>query len=277
MPKVLSQEAVAEYQRDGFFFPIRVMSAEDAAGYRAKLEAYETLTGGPIGSNMRHKVNVLFTWGNEIVRHPAILDVVEDVLGPNILCWSSSFFIKEAQHPGYISFHQDATYWGLDPPDVMTAWLAFTPVTLETGPVQFLPGSHKQMQIPHRDTFVDDNLLTRGQEVEVEVDESETATVLLEPGEISLHHVLLVHGSKPNTSPDRRIGLAVRYMPTHVRQQKVRDSAMLVRGVDEYGYYDMEPEPEADADDDAIAAHADAMERQVAALYSGTDHTEMKK
>lgn len=277
MPKVLSQEAVAEYQRDGFFFPIRVMSAEDAAGYRAKLEAYETLTGGPIGSNMRHKVNVLFTWGNEIVRHPAILDVVEDVLGPNILCWSSSFFIKEAQHPGYISFHQDATYWGLDPPDVMTAWLAFTPVTLETGPMQFLPGSHKQMQIPHRDTFVDDNLLTRGQEVEVEVDESETATVLLEPGEISLHHVLLVHGSKPNTSPDRRIGLAVRYMPTHVRQQKVRDSAMLVRGVDEYGYYDMEPEPEADADDDAIAAHADAMERQVAALYSGTDHTEMKK
>lgn len=277
MPKVLSQEAVAEYQRDGFFFPIRVMSAEDAAGYRAKLEAYETLTGGPIGSNMRHKVNVLFTWGNEIVRHPAILDVVEDVLGPNILCWSSSFFIKEAQHPGYISFHQDATYWGLDPPDVMTAWLAFTPVTLETGPMQFLPGSHKQMQIPHRDTFVDDNLLTRGQEVEVEVDESETATVLLEPGEISLHHVLLVHGSKPNTSPDRRIGLAVRYMPTHVRQQKVRDSAMLVRGVDEYGYYDMEPEPEADADDDAIAAHAGAMERQVAALYSGTDHTEMKK
>lgn len=277
MPKVLSQDAVAEYQRDGFFFPIRVMSAEDAAGYRAKLEAYETLTGGPIGSNMRHKVNVLFTWGNEIVRHPAILDVVEDVLGPNILCWSSSFFIKEAQHPGYISFHQDATYWGLDPPDVMTAWLAFTPVTLETGPMQFLPGSHKQMQIPHRDTFVDDNLLTRGQEVEVEVDESETATVLLEPGEISLHHVLLVHGSKPNTSPDRRIGLAVRYMPTHVRQQKVRDSAMLVRGVDEYGYYDMEPEPEADADDDAIAAHAEAMERQVAALYSGTDHTEMKK
>ncbi len=121
------------------------------------------------------------------------------------------------------------------------------------------------------DTFHRDNLLSRGQEIAVEVDESKGVDIVLQPGEISLHHIKLVHGSAPNHSADRRIGFAIRYIPTHVRQTKVRDSAMLVRGVDLHHYFDPEPRPHQDIDEAALAAHADAIDRQVKALYQGTD------
>lgn len=277
MPKLLSEDAVAQYHRDGYYFPVRVMSPEDAAGYHRQLEAYEQGTGGPIQSNMRHKVYLLFTWANELVRRPRILDAVEDVIGPDILCWNANFFIKEANDPGFVSWHQDSTYWGLDPCDVITAWVALTDAPVASGAMKFLPGSHKLEQIPHRDTFDEHNLLTRGQEVEVEVDESRAVEVPLQAGEVSLHHVRLVHGSAPNKTPNRRIGLAIRYIPPHVRQLKLRDSAMLVRGRDRLGHYDPEPEPTANVDAAALAAHADAVDRSVRALYSGTDRTVMRK
>ncbi|MEE8361691.1 MAG: phytanoyl-CoA dioxygenase family protein [Gemmatimonadales bacterium] len=276
MPKLLSPEAEAQYERDGYYFPVRVLSAEEALSYRRGLEAYEAATGGPIQSNWRHKVHLLFTWANELVRHPKILDAVEDLIGPNIICWTTNFFIKEADNPGFVSWHQDSTYWGLEPPDVITAWLAVSDAPLESGAMKFLPGSHKWEQIEHVDTYDENNLLTRGQEIAVEVDESQAVDVPLMAGEISLHHVRLVHGSHPNTTNDRRIGLSIRYIPTYVRQVKVKDSAMLVRGVDEHGNFDWEPEPQADADEAAITAHAEAMARQVATYYSGTDKTQMR-
>ena len=276
MPKILTPEALASYERNGFHFPIRVMSGAEAASYRARLENYEAASRGPISSEIKYKVNLLFTWANELVRNATVLDAVEDIIGPDILCWGAGFLIKEPGSADYVSFHQDATYWGLSPPDVVTSWLALSPVTLETGPMQFLPRSHTMRQVAHHDTYADDNMLTRGQEIEVDVDEADTVPVLLEPGEISLHHVLLVHGSGPNTSGNRRIGLAVRYVPTHVRQEKLRDSATLVRGVDDYGYFDLEPEPAADLDAEAQAAHAEALQRLAAAVYSGTDRTEME-
>ena len=276
MPKLLSPEAEAQYERDGYYVPVRVLSAEEALSYRRRLEAYEATTGGPIQNNWRHKVHLLFTWANELVRHPKILDAVEDLIGPNIICWTSNIFIKEADNPGFVSWHQDSTYWGLEPLDVITAWLALSDAPLESGAMKFLPGSHKMDQIPHRDTYDENNLLTRGQEIAVEVDESQAVDVPLMAGEISLHHIRLVHGSHPNVTNDRRIGLAIRYIPTHVRQVKVKDSAMLVRGVDAYGNFDWEPEPQADADETAITAHAEAMARQVATYYSGTDKTQMR-
>jgi ectoine hydroxylase-related dioxygenase (phytanoyl-CoA dioxygenase family) len=142
--------------------------------------------------------------------------------------------------------------------------------------MKVMPGTHTQSQIPHVDTFHQDNLLSRGQEIAVEVDESKAVDILLEPGEMSLHHIKLVHGSAPNHSADRRIGFAIRYIPTHVRQTKVRDSAMLVRGVDAYGHFDPEPRPVSDIDEAARRAHADAVARQVAALYQGTDKREFR-
>ena len=276
MPKLLSPEAVAQYERDGYYFPVRVFSAEEALSYRRRMEAYEAATGGPIQSNRRHKVHLLFTWANELIRLPKILDAVEDVIGPNIICWTTNFFIKEANSPSFVSWHQDSTYWGLEPPDVISAWLAVSDAPLESGAMKFLPGSHRWEQVKHRDTYHENNLLTRGQEIAVEVDESQAVDVPLMAGEISLHHVRLVHGSHPNATNDRRIGLSIRYIPTYVRQVKVKDSAMLVRGVDEYGNFDWEPEPQGDADEAAIAAHAEAMARQVATYYSGTDKTQMR-
>ncbi len=277
MSKVLSEAQVAAYERDGYVFPVRVMTAAEARSYRDRLEAYEAETGAPIQGNLRHKVHLLFTWANELVRHPRILDAVEDLIGPDILCWGTNFFIKEAGDPGFVSWHQDSTYWGLEPPDVVSAWFAFSDATVESGAMKFLPGSHHWEQIAHEDTFHEHNLLTRGQEIAVDVDEKAAEDVPVRAGEMSLHHVRLVHGSAPNQSADRRIALAIRYIPTRLRQVKMRDSATLVRGHDRYGHFDHEPDPGADLDDAARAAHAEAMRRQVAFLYEGTDHTEMRK
>jgi chlorinating enzyme len=276
MPKLLTSAAVEQYHRDGCYFPIRALSTDEAASHRRRLEDHERKTGAPLQGNWRHKCHLLFTWADELVHHPRILDAVEDVIGPNILCWTTNFFIKEAANPGFVSWHQDATYWGLDPDDVVTAWVAFTDATPENGYMQVIPGSHKVDQLPHVDTFHKDNLLSRGQEIAVEVDKAKAVGIALQPGEMSLHHIKLVHGSEPNRTNDRRIGLAIRYIPTYVRQTKVRDSAMLVRGVDEEHNFDPEPRPQLDLDDAALAAHADAVGRQVKALYSGTDRRQFR-
>jgi hypothetical protein len=276
MTKSLSPEAVEAYRRDGYLFPRRVLSSERAAYYRGCLEDYETGAGGPINSNYRHKVHLLFTWANELVHDPAILDAVEDVLGPDILCWTSNFFIKEANTDDYVSWHQDATYWGLSDDAVTTAWVAFSDATEESGAMKFWPGSHKKSQLTHRDTHHESNLLSRGQEIDVEVPDEEGVLAPLAAGEMSLHHVKLVHGSEPNRAADRRIGLAIRYISPHVAQLKGSDSAMLVRGSDSHGNFDPEPEPRADLDPAAIAAHHDAVNRQLNALYDGTGRTEFR-
>lgn len=273
MPKLLTPAQVTACKRDGYCAPVRVMSAAAAHQYRRALEAHEAKTGQPLQGNWRHKTHLLFTWADALVHHPAILDAVEDVIGPDILCWTTNFFIKEANSPGFVSWHQDSTYWGLEPDDVITAWVAFTEVTPENGYMQVIPGSHQIDQLPHVDTFHKDNLLSRGQEIAVEVDRSKAVGLALHAGEMSLHHIKLVHGSDANCTADRRIGLAIRYIPTYVRQTKVRDAAMRVRGTDKFQHFDYEPRPKADLDDAALAAHADSVARQVKALYSGTEKT----
>ena len=273
MPKLLPQAAVETYRRDGFYSPVRVMSAADAHNYRNALETHEAHDGRPLQGNMRHKTHLLFTWADELVHHPRVLDAVEDAIGPDILCWTTNFFIKEAHSPGFVSWHQDSTYWGLEPDEVITAWVAFTDVTPENGYMQVIPGSHKIDQLPHVDTFHKDNLLSRGQEIAVEVDKSKAVGLDLRAGEMSLHHIKLVHGSEANHTDDRRIGLAIRYIPTYVRQTKVRDAAMLVRGTDKFHNFDYEARPRGDLDQGALATHADSMARQVKALYQGTEKT----
>jgi non-heme Fe2+,alpha-ketoglutarate-dependent halogenase len=276
MPKRLSNSALEAYHRDGYYFPVPVLAPNEVAHFRRCLEQHEAATGQPLQGNFRHKAHLLFTWVDELVHHPKIVDAAEDVLGPNLLCWTSNFFIKEANSPGFVSWHQDAFYWGLSKDDVMTAWVALSPANLQSGCMKFVPGSQTQDHIQHIDTFHKDNLLSRGQEIAVKVDSEKTVDCILNPGEMSLHHVKLVHGSEPNRSNDRRIGLAIRYIPTDVCQLKVRDSATLVRGIDRYGNFDHEPRPQQDLDERALAAHADAVGRQVKALYSGTDKREFR-
>jgi non-haem Fe2+, alpha-ketoglutarate-dependent halogenase len=270
MPKLLSQAQLDRFHEEGFLAPIRVMSAVEALGYRRRLERFETTTGGPLAGDLRHKSHLLFTWLADLVRHARILDAVEDLYGPDLLCWSSSFFIKEEESPAYVSWHQDSTYWGLSRPDIVTAWVAFTSAAAANGAMQVIPGSHRWEQVPHRDTFAKHNLLTRGQEIAVEVDPAQAVRLDLEPGEMSLHHVRLVHGSPPNTSPDRRIGYAIRYLPTSVRQLEGDDSATLVRGEDRYGNFALEPTPSADLDPEMLALHKQIAERNARILYRGT-------
>ncbi len=276
MPKQLSSDALDTYRRDGYHFPVPALTALEVAHYRGCLEKHEAETGAPLQGNWRHKAHLLFTWVDELVHHPKIVDAAEDVLGPNLLCWTTNFFIKEANSPGFVSWHQDAFYWGLSKDDVMTAWVALSPANLESGCMKFLPGSQTQDHLQHVDTFHKDNLLSRGQEIAVKVEGEKTVDCILKPGEMSLHHVKVVHGSEPNRSNDRRIGLAIRYIPTDIKQLKVRDSATLVRGTDRHKNFDHEPRPRRDLSDEALAAHADAIGRQVKALYSGTDKQEFR-
>ena len=273
MGKVLSAAAIAQYERDGYFCPVPVLSGAEATAYRERLERAERELGGPLRGVYRIKPHLLFTWLADLVRHPAVLDAVEDVIGPDILCWNTSFFTKEPQSPGYVSWHQDATYWGLSEPDVVTAWVAFTDSTPANGNMRVMPGSHRAA-VPHVDTFHPDNLLSRGQEISVQVDEARAADLVLRAGEMSLHHVLIVHGSGANPSSDRRIGFAIRYIPTRVRQTAgPRDSATLVRGHDAFGHFDAEPRPQADLDPAMLAVHAEISDRQAKILYRGTDRT----
>ena len=252
-------------------FPLRAMPREAALALLTQLEAYEASTGSPIDGNLRQKVHLLFPWANTMVRDPAILDAVEAVIDPNSLCWSTSFFIKEPHDPGFVSWHQDSTYWGLEPPDIVTAWFACSDAPVQSGAMRFLPGSHTQGQIAHKDTFHEDNLLTRGQEVQVDVDEAGGVDVPLEAGEFSLHHVRLVHRPIPNASGHRRVGLAIRYIPTMVCQAKTQDSAMLVRGRDDDRNCLAEGDPASERDAAAVAAHAAVVERQMGALYQSAE------
>jgi non-heme Fe2+,alpha-ketoglutarate-dependent halogenase len=270
MLKSLTNDRIADYNRDGYAFPFRAMTAADALGYQQRMEATEAAIGGPLKSNMRQKVHLLLTWAAELVRHPVILDHVEPVIGPDILCWNTNLFIKEAHDPAFVSWHQDSTYWGLDPADVVTAWVALSDAPIASGAMKFLAGSHAS-QIPHRDTFDADNLLSRGQVAEVNVDEAHATDVPLEAGEFSLHHIRLMHGSEPNTTGDRRIGLAIRYLPTYVRPEKSANRATLVRGADNHGHFIHEPAPASDLDEAALAAHAQSMNSHIGAIYSGTD------
>jgi ectoine hydroxylase-related dioxygenase (phytanoyl-CoA dioxygenase family) len=257
-----------KYAEQGFLFPLEGLAASEAAQLMERVADLEESRPGWLFARVTKKPHLLLTWLNRLIRDPRILDPVERILGPNLLCWGASFFAKLPRDPGLVTWHQDSTYWGLSKPDVVTAWVAFTPSTVENGCMRVIPGSHTADQLPHRDTFGPNNLLTRGQEVAVEVDESKAVDVVLAPGQFSLHHVRLVHGSEPNTSDGPRIGFAIRYLPTYVRQVSGNpDSATLVRGRDEFGHFELEPAPESDFHPGAVAFHARVMEAYGKILY----------
>jgi len=261
----LSPEQVQRYRSEGALHPLPLMPDHEVAVLRDHYMAHRSVLKG----RTNQKPHLLYTWLDRLVRDPRILDAVESLHGPNLLCWGAQFFAKPTGDAAYVSWHQDATYWGLSSHDVVTAWVALTPSTAQSGCVQVVPGTHHS-QVKHEDRFDDSNLLSRGQEVAVKVDPASVVDIELQPGEMSLHHVLLFHGSNPNRASWPRVGFAIRYVPTHVRQlSPIRDSALLVRGRDDYGHFDMEQSPVADMDQAAVACHADAIDRQLRILYAG--------
>lgn len=266
----LTAEQVAFFRENGYVAPVRVLTGPEVTEARSRLERYEAANGGPIPASFRHKPHLLFPWLADLIRHPRILDAVESILGPDLLVWSSVFFIKEPHDPAYVSWHQDSTYWELSEPEVVTAWVALSPSHHENGCLRVVPGTHVLDQVEHVDTADANNMLTRGQEIAVEVDEAAAVEVPLQPGEMSLHHIRLFHNSQPNRSNERRIGYAIRYIPTRVRQNTVyRSTATLVRGTDRYSHFDPEPRPTAELAAEAVRFHADMNKQRSTLLYAG--------
>ena len=270
MPKVLSEDAIEQYHRGGYFFPVRILDDEQVAANRKRLEAFESRQSKPLEGAQRSKSHLLFKWVDDLMRDSKLLDAVEDLIGHDILCWNTIFWIKEAGSQSYVSWHQDLRYWGLDTDDLVSVWLALSPATLESGCMRVLPRSHKGDLLPHSDEYREDNLLTRGQEIAVNVDETKTVAMPLEPGEISLHNVRLAHASGPNHSIDRRIGISLHYMPTHTKQIVGEwDTAALVRGEDRFGHFTIAPRPAKDFDMAAALFHEKATDATRKILYTG--------
>lgn len=236
---MLDESTTQAYWDDGYLFPLRVMPEQQAQTYRKRLEeieqsAEEHALERPLRDYIRVHSEVVMPLAAEMALNAAVLDAVESVIGPNIMIWGAEFFIKEPNSAHRVSMHQDLTYWGFgETSNQVTAWIALSPSTVNSGCMDLVRGSHKQPILPHNDTHAADNLLSRGQEVAVEVKDHDKTHVELQAGEMSLHHGLAIHGSDPNCSDDRRIGFAIRYINPDARQRSAsREFAMLARGVD---------------------------------------------
>lgn len=236
-----------DYERDGFFLPYDVVSESDARALRDDLEAAENeLVARPDDLAMlRASPDRMLPSFDALIRHPRLLEGVRQILGPDLMVWNGGLFIKDANSPEYVTWHQDLTYWGLSDSEEVTAWFALSPATIASGCMQFIPGSHKHDIVEHQDSFAENNLLSRGQEIAVDVDESKAVNVLLKPGQASLHHGHLFHASGPNTTNDRRIGVAIRYIKPSMKQREGQKTmARLVSGEDRYGHFALTQAPD---------------------------------
>ncbi|MCY4592123.1 MAG: phytanoyl-CoA dioxygenase family protein [Alphaproteobacteria bacterium] len=269
-----AEQLANSYERDGFAFPLDVMSADEAGTVRADLEAAEAeLADDPSRLSMlRSYPDRLLPSFDAMVRKPHVVDAVSRLLGPDLMVWSSGLFIKDANSTNIVTWHQDLTYWGLDDADELTVWVALSPATVESGCMRFVPGSHRHRQVAHTDTFDANNLLSRGQEVAVEVDESDAVDIVLRPGQASMHHGHLFHSSGPNRTGNRRIGAAVRYIRPSMKQQTGdRSLVALVAGTDDFGHFTVAGSPRGRlADEDFDLCRQDTeIKRRV--LYAGAE------
>ncbi|AEI94919.1 putative phytanoyl-CoA dioxygenase family protein [Roseobacter litoralis Och 149] len=272
----LMQAQTDQYWRDGYLFPLQVMPAREATALRAELEQIEAdyLDAGlplPLSTYKRVNSHCVMPMAHRIGSDPRILDVVEGILGPDIMIYAVEFFIKEPRTNQIVSMHQDLTYWGLGAIDgLVTAWLSLSPATPASGCMDFVRGSHKNAILPHEDTFAENNLLSRGQEVQVDVADADKVPIEIHPGQISLHHGLTIHGSGPNTTDDRRIAAVIRYCTPDVKQQVAEvDYALLARGTDRHGHFASFPAPSANFAPDALAQYDKIRAAQAKAMMSG--------
>jgi Phytanoyl-CoA dioxygenase (PhyH) len=267
----LTASEIEQYRRDGYVSPVPVMSASESLGLRRQLEAVEARQGGKLEAVQRSRAYLLFKWLDQLIRDPRVLDPVEQLIGPDILLWSTIFWIKDAGSKSFVSWHQDNTYWGLSSRNVITAWFAISDASVEAGCMKVMPGSHLGATLGHEDTYDEDNMLTRGQSIRG-LDESRAAYMPLRAGEMSLHNYCLAHGSGPNLSADRRIGVSMHFMPPATKQVVGSwDCAALVRGEDRFGHFERTPVPVGDFDPAAVAFHAKAAKAMRDVLYAGAE------
>jgi ectoine hydroxylase-related dioxygenase (phytanoyl-CoA dioxygenase family) len=253
MAKTLTDAQVTHFREQGWLAPARAMDAEQAAECVARIGAYEIKMGQSANRSLKIKGHLAMPWVVELGRTPSILDAIEDLMGPDIMLFGASIFAKGGKDRAYVSWHQDSAYFGLEPHEEITAWVAFTQTTAENGALQVLPRTHLGPDLVHEETYAADNMLARGQSLQI-ADESSAVTIELAPGEFSLHHERTAHGSKQNRTAAPRVRFAFFYIPTHVRSTTGRRSATLVRGVDRYGHWDPDPLPRFDLDPVAYGA-----------------------
>ena len=248
MSKVLTQEQVARFHKDGFLFPVDVYTREEATVFHQKFAEMEKHLGYEPQKKFRIKAHLPFPWLCDIVRDPTLLDAVEDIIGPNILCWGTAFFTKKANDPRFVSWHTDSFYYGFKPAETLTAWLGFNDSTIESGCVRYIPGTHNGPSAVHEIKMHKDNLVQQGQTV-VNVPEENAVCAELKAGQVVFHHESIVHGSQPNRANHPRVGFSIHYVAPHVKETRFKGStAMLLRGEnigDNWGY---DPEPKEDYD-----------------------------
>jgi non-haem Fe2+, alpha-ketoglutarate-dependent halogenase len=236
MPKFLSNDQIREYEQDGVMFPMQILTQQETAGARDALETLRTAMGKQADSLRFRQLHFFHPWAMEMAVHPRVLDAVEDIIGPDILVHGTGLFWKLPRDPGYVPWHQDGYNAKLSERYV-TAWLALTDSSVDNGCMRVVRGSHRQGLSPHGITAVSDNIATGGLEIAREVEESAATDVILAPGEMSLHHVSMIHGSNANTSDRHRIGYAVRYVPPGTRQKLEHHPVILARGHDPFGHF----------------------------------------
>jgi ectoine hydroxylase-related dioxygenase (phytanoyl-CoA dioxygenase family) len=237
------------YDRDGYLTAVPILTESEAAAHRQALEDIEARRG-PV--HYKAKLHTVMTSPLAMATHPRVLDIVEALIGPDILLYDVTYIIKEPQTEAHVSWHQDLTYWGLSDDAQVSMWLALSAATADSGCMRMIPGSHADGVVPHEITEDDTNVLFQGQTVRG-IDESRAVMCPLRPGEASFHHGWTLHASMPNRSNDRRIGLNVQYLAAQVRQTKHDlDSAMLVRGTDRYGHFRTDIPATADFEPEAI-------------------------
>jgi len=243
------------FERDGYCFPLPALSNDEAAGLRTKFEHAERQTPTNLDQfdcfhTYSHLVIPVIS---KLALDPRITDWVSAILGQDLLLLHTSIFVKEPMTEKFVSWHQDLAYWGLDGIDEVTAWFAMTPATIDNGCMRFVAGSHNQWA-QHEDRYHPDNMLSRSQEISVNVSEKDAVEVTLDAGEISLHHGRTFHASHPNRTEDRRIGVAFRYIMPSMRQTHTKNAtAMLARGTDNYGHFELiEPPTSLFAPEDIV-------------------------
>lgn len=277
MKNLLSPEQIKTYQDQGFLSGLSAFSSQDAAQLRQAVEALERdhnegADGFDLSQFFRVNGHLVIPLLSNAARTPQILDQVASILGPDLLVWSVELFIKEPGSPAIVSWHQDITYWGMGETDEeLTAWVALSDVSVQAGCMRFIPGSHKGRIVEHNDTFSDNNLLSRGQEIGG-INEEDAVHGPLKPGQMSFHHGRTFHASSANGSDDRRIGLAIRYVTPGVRQSaQGRDYAMPVRGKDtENGWIHVQG-PDRLFDPADLALYREVLNHQSKVLAAGAE------
>ena len=247
-----------DYKRDGYVTGIDIIDAGDAARHREALEDAEAEFGQ---LHYKTKVHTILRSPRDLACLPRVLDIVEQMVGPDILLYNVTYIVKEPGAAAFVSWHQDLTYWGLSHDDQVSMWLALSPATEVSGCMRMVPGSHVHGRLEHELDGADDNVLFRGQTVHG-VSENDAVMCPLQPGQASFHHGWTLHASMPNHSNDRRIGLNIQYLAAHVCQTKHDlDTAMLVRGEDKYRNFAIDIAAEADLDPAAVARQVELENR----------------